>query len=248
MTPVTQSSFAYRLFHAIRNNKKGLIAEQPALSLSDSPGYEQREALRRLINAMFLFEKQCRGDQKALADFDAHPEFGEHRARQLVKMMLDCQSSLFGSVWQEIMGIEGLSVSSFETVAHEHIRYDRLPGVVSVFPGFKATFERPFTLKMTFTNGAAVRTLDERFHVPSLEGISLEVQIVRLNSYWLQVKHFAREAAKSPANWPSLFDSENTEKAQVAKLLKNMFRGISDEQTALLRKHRSEVSNFLDML
>jgi len=271
MTNNTVESFAYRLFKAIRANKKALLAARPTLPMF-AENYEQCRELQFLIDAMFRFEKFARGSQKALAgSYEAkHFTRGEKRsdrnpfndfqnfsnatagmANQIVVRMLECQGMLAGAFWQQMLSIEGLHAGGFNRVAYVHIRA-QLPGLVTAVQqrsgqGFSASFDDTFTLKMDFVNGAAVNKLEQRFPTRIVEGKTwptLEQQIVQVNQQWTEIKHFAREASKTPSNWPTLLDSRNAEVQSVNGLLTQFYRGLRPEQKALLQKYPAEVNQF----
>jgi hypothetical protein len=261
-------SFAYRLFKAIRANKKALLAARPTVPMF-AENYEQCRELQFLIDAMFRFEKFARGAQKALAgsyepsnftrnaksrdrksyvDFQNFVSTAAGMANQIVVRMLECQSLLTGAFWQEMLSIEGVHNGGFNRVAYVHIRA-RLPGLVTAVqqrsaPGFSASFDDKFILKMEFVNGAAVNKLEQYFPTPNVEGKTLEEQIVVMNRYWTELKHFAREAGKTPANWPSLLDSRNVELQSINDLMSRIHRSLQPEQKALLRKYPDEASRF----
>lgn len=268
MSNTTPKSFTYRLFHAIRSNKKALLAELARVAEATGGDAAQRDTLRLVLNAMFRFEMYARGAQKALAgERDAkyftpkarnadHPHvcflnFSQHaswRAHKIVELMLNCQSLLVGPTWQAILSIEGMNNAGFRDVLQPHVR-DRIAGLVTAVrqrsdAGFSAAFTDLNFLKMEFRNGAAVKKVEQHFPLPNVEGETLEEQIVRVNAYWTLVKHVAREAAKDPANWPSLDDSRNEEVGTIKALLAQFHRGLRPEQKALFRKYPDEVKAF----
>lgn len=268
MTDNTIESFAFRLFKAIRANKKAIIEARPTLPMY-ADNYSQCQELASLIDALFSFEKYARGAQKALAGAYAANHFTQGRkcrdqnpdndyqnflqmtagmANGIVRRMLDCQSLLVGSTWQRLLTLEGMHNGDFNSVAYGHIN-SRLPGLMTAIrqrsaQGFSVSFPGTFILKMEFVNGAAVNKREEQFPMPNVEGKTLEQQIVRLNQYWTEIKHFAREMAKTPTNWPSLLDSRNVELQNVTGLLTQFYRGLRPEQKALLQKYPAEVNQF----
>lgn len=261
-------SFAYRLFKAIRANKKALLAARPTLPMF-ADNYSQCRELQFLIDAMFRFEKFARGAQKALAgsyepsnftrnaksrdrktdiDFQNFVSTAGGMANQIVVRMLDCQSMLVGAFWQQMLSLEGLNADSFTRVAGKHVR-TRLPGLMTAVrqrsaSGFSASFDDTFVLRMAFENGAAVNKQAQHFPPPKVEGLTLEQQIVQTNQYWTEIKHFAREAAKTPTNWPTLLDSRNVELQSINDLMSSFHRSLRPEQKALLRKYPDEASRF----
>lgn len=60
---MTDTSFSFRLFQAIRANKKGLLAALPTPA-TYANNDSQAKALQSLINAMFAFEKYARGARR----------------------------------------------------------------------------------------------------------------------------------------------------------------------------------------
>jgi hypothetical protein len=262
-------SFAYRLFKAIHANKKALLAARPTVPMF-ADNYSQCRELQFLIDAMFRFEKFARGSQVALAgayvpknftlkfkrqgfvhphnDYLNFVRAAANMAENVVARMLECQSMLVGAFWQQMLSIEGMHNGGFNRVAREHV-HARLPGLTTAIrqrtgPGFSVSFPDTFILKMEFVNGAAVNKREEPFPMPNVEGKTLEQQIVRVNQYWTEIKHFAREAAKTPTNWPSLLDSRNVELQSISDLVASFHRGLRPEQKALLRKHPDEASRF----
>lgn len=271
MTETTNiKPFAYRLFQAIRANKKALLAEIPPASLSNSEGYAQRETLRRLINTMFWFERSFRGCQPALAGNHLAKYFtptykrdsSSHRlyqgftneaargAEYVVQYMLHCQAFLMGPTWEVFLSLEGMPTSSFSRIAREHIR-DRLPGLTSAVQlrastGVSVSFTEGFLLKMEFSTGSAVNKQEQHFPLPDVEGKSLETQIHLLNSYWTSIKHYARDAAKQSKNWPTLDDARAVDVKNLDNLLTQFYRGLRVEQKALFQKYPDEVNRFFN--
>ena len=270
MTETTSKSFAYRLFHAIRANKKALLAEIPPASLSNSEGYSQREMLHRLINAMFWFERSFRGCQPALAgehlpkcftrtykrDSSSHGIYlgfineATRGAEYVVEYMLQCQALLIGPTWDLFLSLEGLPASSFKRIAREHIR-TRLPGLTSAVQlrastGVSVSFTEGFILKMEFSTGAAINKQEQHFPLPDVEGKSLEEQIQLLNLYWTGIKHYARDASKQSKNWPSLEDARAIDVKSLNSLLTQFYRGLRPEQKVLFQKYPNEVNRFFD--
>lgn len=264
-------SFAYRLFKAIRANKRKLLAARPDLPMY-ADNYKDCEALQSLIDAMFSFEKFARGSQTALAgeyvskNFtlkyrkrgNQHPhndylnfvKEAKERAEAVVAHMLNCQSMLVGSFWQEMLSLEGLESTSFNRVARSYVLV-RLPGLRTAVRqrsvgGFSVSFTETFILEMEFANGAAVNKQKHPFPVPNMEGKTLEQQIAQMNLYWTEIKHCAREASKSPANWPTLLDSKKVELDDVKDMLTRFYRGLRPEQKALIQKYPDEVKQFFN--
>jgi hypothetical protein len=239
MTDTTFKQFSYHLLHAIRDNKKPLIDELPAATLSNEE-FAQREPLRRLINAMFQFEKFARGAQPALASVyeakhftlkasrtDLHPysdclnfvNKAGHMANHVVKLMVDCQGLLVGPIWQEFLSMKGTHPGGFRDIVHELIRQDLLPKLVEEFPGFSAYFPSTGVLKMGFRKGAAVKNAEQFFVVIIREGKTIQEQIDQVNRLCAEIIGFARAAAENPANWPSeeeLLELERASREQEA--------------------------------
>lgn len=244
-----QTTLAKRLFDFIRNNKKELASQLPAFSLSNSEGYAEREALRKLIWSLQAFERQYRGAQPWLRGIKAPDDFTRKAARSalgIVGNFIACQAQLTGPFWAELLSMPGMHNGEFVLTAREHIRLHRLPQAMAAFIGVSAQFRDDQTLRMSLTNGAAVRVIEKAFPSPNVEGKSLEEQIVTLNRYWTEIKHFARETAKDPKHWPSLRESESIERARVEDLLSGFFGGLKLQDTALLRKHRDLVRNIIN--
>jgi hypothetical protein len=245
----TQTTLAKRLFDFIRANKLDLASHSPAFALSNSEGYAEREALRRLIHTMQGFERQYRGAQNWLAGIDVPEGFASKAsgsALGIVEQLLECQSQLTGPFWAAMLALPGMHNGEFNLTARWHICVQRLPQAMAPFTGVIAKFEEDQTLRITLTNGAAVRTVEKAFPAPNVEGMSLEEQIVTLNRYWTEIKHFARETAKDPKYWPSLGESTGIEKDRVESLMSGFFRGLSFQDTELLRKHRDLVKNIIN--
>lgn len=270
----THESFAYRLFHAIRKNKKALISERPSFDDRSASGFAQREALLRVVQEMFQFEKFARGNQQALAGvtdskhftqsykrpglrvYNSHLNFvnqASSMANRIVLLMLNCQSLLLGPTWQQFLSLEGMPDSGVRKVILEHIRYHRLSSLVNgagdrAGQDFSVSFAETFHLKMEFKTGSAVKNVEQFFAMPSLEGKSIEEQIVGINRYWTDIKMFAREASKEPRNWPTLSDSRDVDVQRVKYMLDQFYRGLQPSQKALIQKHPEEVSRFFNSM
>lgn len=229
MTDKPFRGFDYRLCQAIRNNKKALLAELPPPSLPGSLGHQQHEPLRRLIDAMFQFEKYARGAQQALGGvhvrkhftckaglnhlspyFDALPFLRKSlsMAHHVVRLMLECDGLLSSPTWQAILSIQGMHEGGFQDVMHPYVRNDRLPEVVKALPGISASFLPTNVLRLEFTlGGEGVKTLSRHFVCNRIGNLTLEQQLVPLHQYWTDMKHFILEVAKDPQDWPTPLDS-----------------------------------------
>lgn len=221
---VTTKSFAYHLLQAIRANKKALIAELPAATLSNEE-FMQREPMHRLINAMFQFEKFARGSQQSLAylyepkhftlaaeqigykhSYSTYLTFvnkASDMANHVVKLMVDAQALLLGPTWQEFLSMQGMHFNGFRDVVWEILRNDQLPNLVKAFPGFSASFPNTCVLQMAFEKGAAVKKAEQFFVVILGDGKTLQEQIDEVNRLCAEITGFARAAAENPVNWPS---------------------------------------------
>jgi hypothetical protein len=260
---MTDKSFAYHLFQAIRVNKKGLLAARPTPSMC-AENKSQVEALQNLVNALFGFEKYARGAQQALAGvnekkfftpkscgrsyyqggFQSFRDQADRYALHIVRRILNCQSHLVGATWEAILSVDGMSTAAFCEVARLHIVYDRFPTVFNAFPGLSVSFAHTNILELTFKHGAAEKRLAEHFLMPACHGMTLGEQISCLNQYWARMKHFVRDAAKDPRNWPTLEDSRKEEVARVQHVLSRFYRELRQEDQALLQKYPEEVSRF----
>jgi len=262
----TRKSFAFRLFHAIRANKKALIAELP-LYRPNSKNHEQNEALRGLIDAMFEFEKYCRGAQPALAEvrndkcftlnkkqkangvhiYSCHLDFiikASNMASHVLKLMVDCQNQLKGSTWELFLSLEGAFVSGYRDVIWEIIRKDRLPALVKATPGFSAKFPDTSVLKMEFKNGNAVKKVEEFFVIHIPEGKTVAEQIVQATKLCEDIMSFANKAVKDLTNWPTPADARSADVQDVHNILWQAYRGLPVQQQALLQKYPDEASHF----
>lgn len=249
MTDIQNTTLAKRLFDFIRKNKTELAKHLPPFSLSNSEGYAEREALRSLVWAMQGFERQYRGAQKWLAGVDAPEGFASKAAGSaldLVEKLIACQAQLAGPFWAEMLAMPGMHNGEFILTARWHIRVLRLPQAIAAFPGVVAKFQDNQTLQIILTNGAASRTIEKAFPSPNVEGLTLEQQIVTLNRYWTDIKHFARETAKDPKGWPTLAESRDIEKGRVEDVMTRFFAGLSFKDTELLRRHRDLVKNIVN--
>lgn len=139
-----------------------------------------------------------------------------------------------------------MSDSEFSDVARLHIVYDRFPTVFNAFPGLSASFPLTNILELTFKHGAAEKRLAEHFLMPACSGMALVVQIGCLNQYWARMKHFVRDAAKDPRNWPTLEDSRKEEVARVQNVLARLYRDLRQEDQVLLKKYPDEVIRFFN--
>lgn len=260
---MTDTSFAYRLFQAIRANKKALLAARPTPAMY-ADNDSQAKALQSLINAMFGFEKYARGAQKALAGVNEKKFFtpkscgrsyyqggfqnfrdqADRYALHIVRRILNCQSLLVGATWEAILSVDGMSTAEFCDVARVHIVYDRFPTVVNAFPGLSAALPQTNILDLTFKHGAAEKSMGEPFIMPACQGMSLGEQLGCLNQYWARMKHFIRDAAKEPRNWPTLEDSRKEEVARVQSVLTRFYRDLRQEDQVLLQKYPEEVNRF----
>lgn len=246
---ISTTTLAKRLFDFIRARKVDLASQLPEHMWSNDPRFADSEKIRTLIWAMQAFERQYRGAQKWLAGTEAPNGFASKATRDalnIVEKLLDCQSLLSGPFWAEMLSIQGMHNGEFITVARWHIRVQRLPQALAAFVGVKWEFQDNQTLKLTLTNGLAVNVIEKAFPSPDVEGKTLEEQIVTLNRYWTEIKHFARETAKDPKHWPSLGESEAIEKERVEDLMSGFFRGLSFKDTELLRKHRNLVKQIVN--
>jgi hypothetical protein len=260
---MTDKSFAYRLFQAIRANKKALLAARPTPSMY-ADNDSQAKALQSLINAMFGFEKFARGAQKALAGVNEKKFFtpktcgrsyyqegfqsfrgqADRYAINIVRRILNCQSLLVGPTWEALLDVDGMSTAEFSDVARVHIVYDRFPAVFNAFPGLSLSFPLTNILELTFKHGAAEKRLAEHFVMPAGQGMALREQLGCLNQYWARMKHFVRDAAKDPSNWPTLEDSRKEEVARVQYVLSKFHRELRQEDQVLLQKYPEEVNRF----
>jgi len=258
-------SFAYRLFHAIRANKKALIAEVP-LYRPNSKNHEQNEAMRGLLDAMFTFEKFCRGSQPALADerndayftlavkkqevdVDVHNCYldfilkASSLANNVQKHLVGCRELLRAPVWQVFLTMEGNHASGFRDVVHDILRNDQLPRLAARFPGLSAEFTDTSHLKMQFKAGPSVKTAEEFFVIRVSEGKTVKEQIARAATLCGNIVEFATKAAcdrsswPTQVRWPTAEDALQAEVSDVNNVLSQFYKSLPWHHQELLRRH-----------
>jgi hypothetical protein len=268
----TANSFAFRLFQAIRANKKALVAEVP-LYRPNSKNHVQNEAMRGLLDAMFAFEKFCRGAQPALADkrndayftlgvkkqeasvdlHNCHLDFvikASNLANQVQKHLVNCLELLRAPVWQVFLSMEGNHASGFRDVVRDILRNDQLPQLAGRFPGVSAEFSDSSHLKMEFKAGPSVKTADEFFFVHVHEGKTVKEQIVRIAAMCGNITQFAIKAACDRSSWPmqtrwpTAEDAHNAEVGDVNHLLSQFYKSLPWHRQELLRRHPDAAKAF----
>jgi hypothetical protein len=268
----TSKSFAYRLFQAIRANKKALIAEVP-LYRPNSKNHAQNEAMRGLLDAMFIFEKFCRGAQPALADerndayftlavkkqeagvdlYNCHLDFNikaSSLANQVVTHMVGCRDQLRAPIWRVFLSMEGTHASGFRDVVRDILRNDQLPRLAERFPGVSAAFSDTSHLMMEFKAGPSVKRAEEFFVVHVPEGKTVKEQIVRIAALCSNIVEFATKAAcdrsswPTQVRWPTLEDARNAELEDVNNMLAQFYKGLPWYRRELLRKHPEAAKTF----